>query len=134
MVLSNTIISGEKKDLEGKISELETKRATADTEVEDLRARVAKLEAQNSSLETLYKEANEQKMDITPLREHAFLLRRKIYQVQLKLTKEFYKIKQAETRLQEISVISTEFITRTQGIVEVIQGQLTWLETNEELP
>ena len=54
--------------------------------------------------------------------------------MQLKLTKEFYKIKKAETRLQEISVISTDFITRTQGIAEVIQGQLTWLETNEELP
>ena len=28
---------------------------------------------------------------------------------------------------------STDFITRIEGIVEVIHGQLTWLETNEEL-
>ena len=65
-------------------------------------------------METLYKEANEQKMDITPLREHTFLLKRKIYQVQLKLTEEFYTVKQAEIRLQEISVISTDFKIRTQ--------------------
>ena len=73
-------------------------------------------------------------MDITLLQEHALLLRRKIYQVQLKLAEEVYKIKRAETILQEISVISTDFKRRTQGIAEVIQGQLTWLETNEELP
>ena len=95
-VLSNTIINGEKKDLEGKMSKMETKRATTDTQAEELRARVAELEAQNSSLETLFKAANEQKMDIMSLREHALLIRRKIYQVQLKLAKEVYQIKQAK--------------------------------------
>ena len=34
LVLSNTIISGEKKDLEGKFSELETQRDTVDTQAE----------------------------------------------------------------------------------------------------
>ena len=38
-----------------------------------------------------------------------------------------------KSRLQEISVISTDFRTRTQQIVEIIQGQLTWLETNAQL-
>ena len=42
-------------------------KATADTQAEELRARVAELEAQNSSLGTLLKASNEQKMDITPL-------------------------------------------------------------------
>ena len=32
LVLSNIIISGEKKDLEGKFSELEAQRATTDTQ------------------------------------------------------------------------------------------------------
>ena len=73
-------------------------------------------------------------MDITHLREHALLLRNKIYQVQVKLTEEVYGIKKVEARLQDISVISTEFKTRTQKIAETIQGQLTWLETNKELP
>ena len=73
-------------------------------------------------------------MDVMPLREHALLLRRKIYQVQRKLTEEVYKIKQAETRLQEISVIMNDFRPRIEGTVEVIQVQLSWLETNEELP
>ena len=38
LVLSNTIISGEKKDLEGNISGLEMERAIADTQAEELRA------------------------------------------------------------------------------------------------
>ena len=72
-------------------------------------------------------------MDIEPLREHAFLLRGNIYQVQVKLAEEVYRIKQVESRLQEISVISIEFKTRTQEIAETIKGQLTWLETNKEI-
>ena len=96
LVLSNTIISGEKKDLEGNISGLETQKATTDTQEEELRARVAELEAQNNSLEVQLKATNERKIDISPLREHAILLRRKIYQVQLKLEEEVYRIKQEE--------------------------------------
>ena len=42
---------------------------------------------------------------------------RKIYQVQLKLA-------------EEVSTISTNFRTRTLEVVENIQGQLTWIETN----
>ena len=72
-------------------------------------------------------------MDITPLREHALLLKIKVYQVQVKLVDDFYKIKQVESILQEISVIMTNFRKRAQEIAEVIQVQLTWLETNEEL-
>ena len=81
-------------------------------------------------MESSFKVENEWKMDITLLREHAHLLRRKIYQVQLKLAEEVYKIKKADIILEEISVISTDFRTRTEGIAEFIQGQLTWLETN----
>ena len=73
-------------------------------------------------------------MDITSLREHALLLRGKIYQVHMKLKEEVYQIKQVEAKLQEISMISTEFKARTQEIAETIQGQLTWLETNKDLP
>ena len=58
-----------------------------------------KLEAQNSPLEVLLKEVNEQKPDIVPLREHALLLRVKIYQVRVKLAEEVFKIKQVEARL-----------------------------------
>ena len=91
-----------------------------------------KLDAQNSSLEVLLKATNERKMDIAPLRNHALLLRGKIYQVQVKLAEEVFKIKQVEARLQEISVVATEFKAKTQDIAETIQGQLTWLETNKE--
>ena len=82
-------------------------------------------EAQNISLEVLLKATNERKMDITPLREHALSLRNKIYQVQVNLTEEVYGIKKVEARLQEISVISTEFKTRTEEITETIEGKLT---------
>ena len=73
-------------------------------------------------------------MDITPLIEHALLIRGKIYQVQIKLEEEVFKIKQVESWLQEISVVATEFKEKTQEIAETIQGQLTWLETNKEPP
>ena len=65
------------------------------------------------------------------MREHAFLLRGKIYQVQVKLAEEVFKIKQVEDRLQEISVVATEFKAKTQDIAETIQSQLNWLETNK---
>ena len=120
LVLFNTIINGEKKDLEGEISRLETQKAAADKQVEELKARIAELDAQNSSLEIHLKTKNERKIYITPLQEHALLLRRKIYQVQLKLVEEVYNIKQAETRLQEILVISTHFRMRTLEVAEII--------------
>ena len=69
------------------------------------------MEAQESSLENYLKTTNERQLDITPFREKSFLIRRKIYQVQLKLAKEVYNIKQVETRLQEISEISIDFRT-----------------------
>ena len=71
------------------------------------------------------KEANERKMDIATLREHTLFLRGKIYQVQVKLVEEVHRIKKVEARLQEMSVISTEFKTRTQEIAKIIQSQLT---------
>ena len=59
-------------------------------------------------------------MDITPLQEHALLLKIKVYQVQVKLADEVYNIKQAESILQEISVIMTHLKKRDQEITEVI--------------
>ena len=72
-------------------------------------------------------------MDITPLHEHALMLKNKIYQAQLKVTEEVYKIKQEKSRLQEISAISTNFRTRTQEIEKNIQVHLSQLETNAEI-
>ena len=59
-------------------------------------------------------------MDITPLREHALLLKIKVYQVQVKLADEVYKIKQVESILQNISIIMIDFRKGTQDIAEVI--------------
>ena len=89
---------------------------------------------QNSSLEVLLKASNERKIDIAPLREHALLLKRKIYQVQVKLEENFFRIKKAEDRLQDILIVATTFKDRTQEIAETLQGQLTWLGTNTKHP
>ena len=80
------------------------------------------------------KGVNERKIDIRPLGEHALLLRRKIYQVQVKLVEEAFRIKQVKDRLQEISTVATTFKDRTQEIAEILQGHLTLLETNVECP
>ena len=83
------------------------------------------MEAQNSSLEIQFKLDNEQQIDITPFREKYLPIKRKIYQIQLKLAEVVYNIIWEETRLQEISAISTDFITRTLEVPENVQGQLT---------
>ena len=75
----------ENQKLESKIAEMEVQKSIVDQQAEEHRVRITKLEAQNSSLEVLLKETSERKIDIAPLREHALLLRRKIYQVQVKL-------------------------------------------------
>ena len=90
------------------------------------------LEAQNSSLEVLLKVANEQKTDLTPLTKHTLMLRGKIYQMQFQIMEEVLKIRQVEAQLEEISVIGTQFKDKTQNVIEIIQGRLSWLETTKE--
>ena len=114
--LSNTILDGETKELERKVEDMEIQRSTTDKKAEKSKVLIVELEAKNSSVDILLKVANERKMDIEPLREHALFLRGKIYQVQVKLEEEVYRIKQVESRLQEISVISIEFKTKIQEI------------------
>ena len=90
------------------------------------------LEDQKSYLEVLLKAANEQMTNITPLTKYALFLISKIYQMQVQIMGEVFKVKQVEDRLQEISTIATEFKDKTQELVEVIQGQLMWLEMTKE--
>ena len=85
----------EKKKLESKVAKMEVQKSAADQQAEEHRVRVTELEVQKSSLEVILKVANERKIDIAPLREHALLLRRKIYQVQVKLAEEAFWIKQS---------------------------------------
>ena len=66
------------------MAEMEAQKSIANQQTEQYKVWIAELESQNSSLEVL-KVANERKMDITPQRENALLLRGKIYQVQVKL-------------------------------------------------
>ena len=53
--------------------------------------------------------------------------------MQVQIVEEVFKVRQVEAQLQEILVIATEFKDKTQEVVEVIQGLLTWLETTKEL-
>ena len=80
------------------------------------------------------KVANGQRTYITPLTKHALFLKNKIYEMQVQIAGEVFKVKQVEDRLQEISATAIEFKEKTQDIVEVIQGRLTWLEMNKEPP
>ena len=120
--LSNMNLSKEKGELENKIAEMETQKSTADQWVEQDEAKVAGLEYQKSSLEVLLKVENQKRIHITPLTKHALFLRNKIYQIQVQIMREVFKVKQVEDRLQEISATATEFKDKTQDVVEVIQG------------
>ena len=96
MKLSNMAFEKEKQKLESKRIEMEGQKYAANQQVEEYRARITELEALKKSLEVLLNVANDQRTDITPLTKHALLLRRKIYKVQVKITKEFFKIRQVE--------------------------------------
>ena len=90
------------------------------------------MEAHKSSLEVLLKVENEQRIDIEPLMKHALMLRKEIYQMQLQIADEVLKVRQVEARLEEISGIASQFKDKTQGIMEILQRRLTWLETTKE--
>ena len=75
------------------------------------------LEAQKSSLEVLLKVANEQRTNIAPLTKHALMLRSKIYQTQVQIAEEVWKVKQVEARLEEISVVASQFKDKTQNVM-----------------
>ena len=57
--LSNTTLGEEKRDLEGKLAEMEMQRSAAVKQEEESKVRIAELEAQNNSLEVLLKAASE---------------------------------------------------------------------------
>ena len=85
MVLSVTISEGEKKDFERKISELEARKYAATRQMGEIRIRVEVMEEQNKMLEDQLQTDNESQLGITPFCDQAFLIRRNIHQVQLKL-------------------------------------------------
>ena len=92
-MLSVTITEGEKKDLESKILELEAQRSAVNKQTKELKNQAEELEVHNQSLQTQLKTSSERKLDITPFRDHAYLIRRNMHQVQLKLADKIYKIK-----------------------------------------
>ena len=81
MKQSNMTLDREKQKLERKIGEMEVQKSAVDQQAKEHKVRITELETQKSSLEVLLKATNERKVDIAPLRKHALLLRRKIYQV-----------------------------------------------------
>ena len=77
---------------------------------------------------------NEQRIDIAPLTKHALMLRRKICQMQVHITEEVLNFRKVEDRLEKILVIASQFRDKTQNVMEIIQGRLTWLEAAKEPP
>ena len=60
------------------------------------------------------------------------MLKRKIYQMQVQIAEEVLNVRKVEDRLEEISVIASQFKDKTQNVMEIIQGRLAWLETTKE--
>ena len=120
--------------MENKVAELKLQKTTAKGRAKHYETQVAALEAQKDSLEVLLKVANEQRTDIEPLMKHALMLRSKIYQMQLQIADEMLKFWQVETRLEEIVSTTSCILDKTQDILDILQGCLTWLETTKEPP
>ena len=51
--------------------------------------------------------------------------------MQLQIAEEVLKVQEVEARLEEISGIASQFKHKTQGIMEILQRRLTWLETTK---
>ena len=92
------------------------------------------MEAQKDSLEVLLKVSNEKITDIEPLTKHSLMLRNKIFQMQLQIANEMLKDRQMEARLEDILSTASHFKDKTQDILEILQGCLTWLKTTKEPP
>ena len=82
---------------------MEAQRSTANQRAEQYEFQAVGLEAQKISLEVFLKAANEHRTDIAPLTKNALFLKNKIYQIQVQIRREVFKVKQIEDRLQEIS-------------------------------
>ena len=54
--------------------------------------------------------------------------------MQLRIVEDMFKFQQVETRLEEIVSTTSYVLDRSQDILEIIQGRLTWLETTKEPP
>ena len=113
---------------------LEAERSTINKQADEMRTREEEMEVHNQSLQTYLNTTIERQHDITPFHDQACLIQRNIHQVQLKIAEEIYKIKQAETRLKEISTLSIDFSLRMLNVVEKVQGQLIWVESNSSFP
>ena len=72
---------GRKWILEDKILELEAQNCATNRQEGDPRTLVEELEAQNRSLETQLKTANERHPEITPFHDQACIIRRKTHEV-----------------------------------------------------
>ena len=134
MKSSNEELSKEKGSLENKVAKLELHKITTEERAKHSETQITPLEAQKDSLESLLKVENEQRTDIEPLKKHALMLKSKIYQMQLQIADEILKVQKVETRLEEIVSTTSYCLDRTQDILEIIQGRLTWLETTKEPP
>ena len=87
---------------------MELQKTNAEGKAKHYETQVAVLKAQKASLEVLLKEANEKRTNIDPLTKHALILRSKIYQMQLQIADEISKVRQVETRLEDI--VSEEIV------------------------
>ena len=50
------------------------------------------------------------------------------------MVEEMLKVQQVEIRMEEIINTTSYFLDMMQGILETLQGWMTWLETNKEPP
>ena len=79
--LSTTIMEGEKKDFEDKISELEAHKSAASRQTGEIKTREEELEEQNIILDNQLKKANERQPDMTPFHVQSCLILRNMHQV-----------------------------------------------------
>ena len=98
--VSYETLSAEKTQLQNMVIELKSEKAATEEKEKQYQMQVAVLEGQNASLTTSLKDANEQKTDVQPLKEHVLAQRRRSHQLQMHIEEERCKILQIYSRLE----------------------------------
>ena len=93
-------MSAENDQLQNKVAESETEKATTEEREKKYQMQVAALEEQNTSLTASLKDAIEQKTDFQPLKEHVLTQIRKIHHLQMCMEEQRCKILQIDSRLE----------------------------------
>ena len=102
--------------LQSKVGELETQRATMEETEKQLHVQAAEFKGQIASLAASLKEAKEQQTNIQTFKEHVLTQRSRMHQLQASIEEEICRVLQVDNRMEEILETTSYFVDRSQAV------------------